>query len=235
MRFIPKYDNFIKLLHKQEYKSNTLLENHHIVPKFEQNNGISTEIINDKNNIVRISLRHHTLAHYVRYKNFRKLGDKLAYLMRSGQDEKGARARAELIIKGNRAKGILFWSSDWQRLQGLKGGPKGGSTNTEKQFLARQAVGLAYGKKVGISNQSDSLQSFLKNSQMWQFNGGEVIVDVPPYESFEDVVRHINASAEALNVYRDKNNQIRTITNSTSFAKVRKRERNQMYGWSLVD
>ena len=85
MKFIPKYNNFLELLGQQEYGPEVPLENHHITPKFEKNYGVSENIIYSRDNIIRISSRHHTLAHYVRYKNFKKRGDKVAYLMRSGQ------------------------------------------------------------------------------------------------------------------------------------------------------
>ena len=234
MKFIPKYDNFIELLRRQEYGPEIPLENHHITPKFEINYGVSENIIYNMNNIVRISSRHHTLAHYVRYKTFRKLGDKVAYLMRSGQTDQAVIERKKLIVEINRTRGNTFWSSDWQRLQGLKGGAKGGLANTENQFLARQQVGLKYGRMVGISNQSQSSRKFLLESTIWQYKHGVLTVEVPVYESFQGVVRHINACVDENNKFRDKDNQIRTITNSSSFAKVRDGERKQLYGWSLL-
>lgn len=240
MKYIPDYDSFIKLLSFQKYSQNTPLENHHIIPRFEVNFGIEENVIYNKNNIITISSRHHTLAHYVRFKNFKRKGDKIAYLMRNGQTNKAISERKKLIIEINKTRKNLFWSSDWQRLQGSKGGFLGGLANTPSQYKSRQQTGLKYGRSTGIGNQSYFSGLFLKKPTVWQYKSGVLIVCVPVCESFVDIVRYINACVNEYNLFylpflKDKNNKIKTITNASCFAKVRDKKRTQLYGWSLLE
>ena len=216
MKFIPKYEDFIELLRKQNYSPDTQMENHHIVPKFElaalvneeynaQNNALSVKYVKFyKNNIIRISARHHTLAHYVRYKNFNKKGDKISYLMRRNMTNEAIALKKLLIAETLRLGKKLFWSSEWQSIQGKKGGAKGGSANTDKQFQARQKVGLTYGKTTGIGNQSNSSKFFLTKLSLWQHSPSGLIVEVPCQESFKNVVNYINACVAEQNLYCSK-------------------------------
>ena len=248
MKFIPKYEDFIELLSKQNYSPDTQMENHHIVPKFEfaalgneeynaQNSALSVKYVEfNKNNIIRISARHHTLAHYVRYKNFHKKGDKISYLIRRNMTNEAIILKEQLIAETLKLNKKLFWSSEWQSIQGKKGGAKGGSANTDKQFQARQKVGQTYGKTTGIGNQSDSSRFFLTKLSLWEHPSSGFIVEVPCQESFANVINYINACADEQNLYgtSEKSKQIDTIRNASSFAKVRDGHRSQMYGWKLL-
>jgi len=83
---------------------------------------------------------------------------------------------------------------------GQKGGPIGGSADTENQFLARQQVGLTYGRKTGIGNQNNKLREFVSGFSIWAFSlkaknepyskdrGEEFYCLVSPKESFVEVV-----------------------------------------------
>ena len=64
----------------------------------------------------------------------------------------GVYERALLSVKTNKKLKNKFWDSDWQSIQGKKGGIKGGSANTFNQYKARQKVGLNYGFGLNTEN-----------------------------------------------------------------------------------
>ena len=71
----------------QERKTSKLEEvthRHHIVPRYEQGS-------NRENNLVRLSVKDHATAHWLRYKWLGKLQDKVAWLMLSGKTVEGER------------------------------------------------------------------------------------------------------------------------------------------------
>lgn len=55
----------------------TIGENHHVVPKHDKGT--------DSDGIVKLSRRYHILAHYIRYRWKKQIGDKVAYQMMIGQ------------------------------------------------------------------------------------------------------------------------------------------------------
>ena len=242
MGLIPKYEDFINLLKKKSYGINIPMEQHHITPRFEFTDS-DNPLININDNLILISVGDHTLAHYVRYKNFKKKGDKISYLMRRGQTNLAAIIKKQLIVETHKLNKTLFWSPEWQSAQGKKGGLKGGSANSRQQFLARQKVGLEYGRQVGISNQSSSLKLFLEKITIWEYGETNFLVEVGPQKSFADVVLFINNCAEQENKFRrsnqvdiitDNSTQIRLIKSDASFSKVRTGERKSLYGWSYL-
>ena len=60
------YDELIQFRQKNIIPQDQLGENHHIKPK-----SLFPELINDKNNIVRLTLKEHFLAHYYLWKYFK--------------------------------------------------------------------------------------------------------------------------------------------------------------------
>ena len=122
--------------------------------------------------------------------------------MRRGQTNEAAIVKKQLIVETHELNKTLFWSPEWQSAQGKKGGLKGGSANSREQFLARQKVGLEYGRQVGISNQSSSLKLFLEKITIWAYGKMNFLVEVGPQKSFADVVRFINNCAEQENKQR---------------------------------
>ena len=129
--FIPKYDHFIETLRNIHYGPGTPMEDHHILPRFAEGK-------DSPENLIRISARHHTLAHYVRYKNFGHPSDLRVVNLRRKFSNEGHIRRNQLAPAKNKQLGQLFWDKSWQSAQGKKGGPIGGLANTEAQYLARQ-------------------------------------------------------------------------------------------------
>lgn len=179
------YKQFIDYLKKEEKKldlNEKNLEKHHILPL---HSGGSKD-----GPVILCTQKNHTLAHYYRYLIFKKDGDLVAYKMCLNQ-KIGVYERALLSVKTNKKLKNKFWDSDWQSIQGKKGGIKGGSANTFNQYKAHQKVGLNYGfglntenhktirkrgglknsnkqkiarSKVGISQQTPQLKKFLSKS-----------------------------------------------------------------------
>jgi len=79
----------------QERKTTKLEEvthRHHIVPRYEQGD-------NGEDNLVRLSVKDHATAHWLRYKWLGKLQDKVAWLMLSGKTVEGERLRIQLAFE----------------------------------------------------------------------------------------------------------------------------------------
>jgi len=190
------------------------LEKHHILPRHADGS-------NETTNILKVTPKDHTWAHFFRYLQFGELGDATAFLMRQNQTAEAIALRSQLVVESNKRKGILFWDPVWQSEQGLKGGSKGGSANTEKQFLARQKIGNLFGKKVGKSRQSGRLKEMLQNKWYW-CHESSLMVCTLPCETFQELVNELNKAVP------------NSIRNNTSFIKVFYGERKQMYGWRLV-
>lgn len=208
------YDEFIDTVRNKVYLPNTPLELHHILPKFAGGT-------NAKENLILLSVEDHTKAHYLRYEQYGEKGDRLAYLLREKMTNKAAIIWRELGIATRKKKKIGFWDSEWQRVQGKKGGPKGGKANTALQFAARSKVGKTFGSQVGKSRQKDKLRQALTHTMIWCHKTG-IVVEIPSQETWQMVTNKLNE------VVPD------AIRNSTSLIKVLYGERKQMYGWSLV-
>lgn len=148
------YDQFREYLQKLEktgLNQNDGIEKHHIIPKHAGGK---------LGPIVYCSFTNHTLAHFYRFLVYKERGDLVAYKMRLNQKIYG-KERCFLAVEKNKQLKILFWSSDWQKRQGKKGGLIGGSKKTLLQINARKRVGLKYGSKVGMRNQSTLLKKVL--------------------------------------------------------------------------
>ncbi len=210
------YKIFLEYLYNKKYDASIQLERHHVIPLHA--NGSDTE-----DNIIRISPEDHVAIHFYRYQAYGEKGDKLAYTMRLADSNERAKLRAQAAIEANKTKKQLFWNSDWQRIQGLKGGSKGGSKNTINQWNARQKVGLAYGRIVGISNQSTPLKEFLKHYVLWKHKSDSVLYETEPAESLSDVIRQLEKHKPGF------------IRNYSSFHKMVLGERARMYGWEIVN
>jgi hypothetical protein len=231
------YDSFIEKL-KNEEKNNyddngkplVGYEKHHIIPRFDGGT-------NDKSNIVVVSVKDHVIAHWLRWEVLKKPQDYTAFLFRIG-DNKEAKAQQDLAVKAARERdkkaGLRMYNSKWQREMGKRGGSRGGFANTEKQFIARQKVGLENGQKTGIKNQSSNLSEFLSKYSIWAHSqiaqttsrvkdrGKEFYCIIEPKPSFIAVVNSLNLFVPD------------AIKSSASFAKVVNKERKQMYGWRIV-
>lgn len=176
------HDEFITLLRNKVYPIGTPMERHHVTPLHAGGDNLPE-------NLIRISPEDHVAAHFYRHQAFGEIGDKVAYEMRTADTNERAMLRAQAAVAANQKKKQLFWDRDWQAMQGRKGGLIGGSRNTPEQWTARQAVGLKYGKIVGISNQSLLLQSMLAQPLEWEFKPDKTLHTTPPVESAAALVK----------------------------------------------
>jgi|JI81BgreenRNA_FD_contig_123_1153_length_2686_multi_4_in_1_out_1_2 hypothetical protein len=216
------------------------IERHHIIPKFDGGT-------DDPDNLVLLTVKEHVIAHWLRWQILGKIGDKISFLFRVGDTEEALAERLKLVQEA-REKDKLenkgFYNSEFQREMGLRGGAKGGSANSDKQFLARQKVGQSYGRVTGIQNQSSAVKSFVLNGSIWAFSQkakaqgrvkdrgplrpsafGELFCLITSKESFSDVARTLNTFVP---------NSI-PMDQVTSMHKLVKGERPQMYGWRIVE
>ncbi len=142
---------------------------------------------------------------------------------------------------------------------GLKGGLKGGSSNTEDQFKARQKVGLTFGRSTGIGNQSSELKDFISNGSIWAFKS--TVASLPTCEQTKDSKNskdRKNSKDSNVNSQNKSNKVIfclitpkesfvdiaRTLNsfvpnsiplkNVATMHKLVKNLRPQMYGWNIV-
>lgn len=154
-KFLKKgtYLRYIEYLRVKTIKGST--EKHHVVPRHD--GGLDIE-----SNIIRIYFRDHTLAHLFLYLEKGHRGDLLSYSLRVAGSHINLQERSRKIAFIHQINSRLFWDTKWQSDMGKRGGTKGGSKNTEAQFQARQQVGLAYGREVGIGNQKQDLTLLLQ-------------------------------------------------------------------------
>ncbi len=195
------YDYYIHMLKKQrlseqpDSSKELLYERHHIIPRFEKINSTETP-----ENLVKVTVKEHVIAHWLRYKVFNKPQDLCAYLFRVGDTINSIMKRNELVSQArekDRIEKRYFFNSDFQTEMGKRGGP--GSAGSDAQFLARQKVGLEYGRKTGIKNQNETLKKFVANWSIWAFSenafstsrvkdrGKELHVLISPKKSFVEV------------------------------------------------
>ena len=161
------YELFIDQCRKKQYSDDTFLQNHHIIPKHMGGT-------NDLSNLILISTRDHAIAHWLLWKLNDSKYDEIAYKLIVSTREDREKLRREinkLVTLKYKEEGRLFFNSEWQREQGLKGGQKGGLAGTEAQFLARQKVGQKWGSIVGKSNQSSDTIQFLMMFSLWSYEG----------------------------------------------------------------
>jgi len=83
------YKSLISKKGLNEKPNDIYTEVHHIVPRYLGGT-------NSADNLVRLYLRDHTLAHYILWKWKGNLQDRVAYLMKGGQTEEGNRFRVQL-------------------------------------------------------------------------------------------------------------------------------------------
>lgn len=80
------------LLEKTTTKLEEVTHQHHITPRYEQGS-------NREDNLVRLSVKDHATAHWLRYKWLGKLQDKVAWLILSGKTVEGERLRIQLAFE----------------------------------------------------------------------------------------------------------------------------------------
>lgn len=233
------YDYYIQTLKTQRLSEQSdpdkesFYERHHIIPRFEK-----SESTDAPENLVKVTVKEHVIAHWLRYKVFSKPQDLCAYLFRVGDTINSIKMRNELVSQArerDRIEKRYFFDSDFQAEMGKRGGKKGGSAGSEAQFLARQRVGLEYGRLTGRNNQSETLKEFLANWSIWAFSqnafstsrvkdrGKELHVLISPKKSYVEVF-----------------NALKTFVpfslegkNPATMHKLVHNERKNMFGWRI--
>lgn len=207
------------------------IEKHHIVPRFDGGLDVSE-------NIVLLTVKEHVIAHWLRWKVLKKSQDHCAFLFRIGDTEAALAQRRQSVLEArerDKSNQKGFFDPEFQREMGTRGGSTGGSRGTLEQLRARQQVGLTYGRDTGISNQGEPLQEFVSKFSIWAYSAeaakgkrradrsDEQFFLVAPKEAFTDTVRVLNTFAPA------------SVRNASSLHKVVYKDRNQMYGWRIVN
>lgn len=193
------------------------LEKHHIQPRFEGGG-------DEPENLILLTPEDHMLAHFLRYLEYGKKQDASVVLFRCGYCEEARRIGQESALEKMKEDKKGRWDPTAQSEREKKGGPKGGSANTEAQFKARQSVGKKHGQQTGFSNQSKTLQEILQQKLEWVHNTRPDQKFVTnPSKSAKDIIEQLEKYVP---------NQIK---NQTTFYKVFHGERTGMYGWTLVD
>lgn len=209
---------------------NQYFEKHHIIPRFEDGP-------NTVENIVRLTIKEHVIAHWLRWKVFGQSGDYSAFLFRIGDTEAAYALKLKSIQEArerDKKNGKGFSNSKFQSEQGRKGGLVAGSLNTEAQFQARSAVGTEFGRSTGLNNQSTRLKEFLSKHSLWAYRptatetprtregGVEVFFFLEPKEAFSDLLNTLNSYVPG------------SIKTKASMYKLVYGERKQMNGWRIV-
>lgn len=207
------------------------IEKHHIIPRFDGGSDVPE-------NIVLLTIKEHVIAHWLRWKVLKKPQDYSAFLFRIGDTEQALEQRRKAVLAARERDRINqqgFFNPEFQREMGTRGGGVGGFRNTEAQYRARQKVGLTYGRKTGISNQSEMLSEFVKNFSIWAYSANaatgkrgadradEQFYLVSPKQAFVDISNTLNTFVPD------------SVRQSSSMHKVVRGERAQMYGWRIVN
>ena len=84
------YNKFLE--RKKTTKLEEVTHKHHIIPRYEQGS-------DKEDNLVRLTVKDHATAHWLRYKWLGKIQDKIAWLMLSGKTVEGERIRVQLAFE----------------------------------------------------------------------------------------------------------------------------------------
>jgi hypothetical protein len=115
------YKTLIEVRGLKEKPESMYTELHHIVPKYLGG-------VDEQENLVRLTLYNHTLAHYILWRWKGNLQDKVAFLMKGGQTEKGSVERVKLAVEASR---------EINRERFLNKNPMKNPKNTEKAKQTR--------------------------------------------------------------------------------------------------
>lgn len=232
------YDTYIQEIKQDEHSKVDSskarlpgIERHHIIPRFDGG-------MDDTSNLVLVTVKEHVIAHWLRWQVLGKSRDYQAFLFRIGDTEAALEQRRQAVLEArekDRMLGQFFFDPDFQREMGTRGGAKGGSANTEQQFLARQRIGQIYGRQTGIQNQGQALRNFVNQFSIWAYSpkaaagspslvrGEEFFCLIGPKESFVQITRALNGFVPD------------SIKRPEAMYKLIKLERPQMYGWRIVN
>jgi hypothetical protein len=86
------YYNLIERSRVRLLNETTYYEKHHIIPRYMGGD-------NTNQNLVHLTFREHILAHYILWRIYNNIEDKIAYKMMSGQTEEGRILKQQLAVK----------------------------------------------------------------------------------------------------------------------------------------
>jgi hypothetical protein len=174
------YEQFLDHVRNKTYLEGTLTEFHHEPPHHTNRSSDDSPL-----NVV-ASVEDHVLLHQYRWITYDEKGDYLMFKGRLNDTQEFRKVMNERRIEVTRERGNGFWDTELQSILGKRGGSKGGSANTEEQFKARQRVGLAHGKSVGVSRQNPVTKATLSHWMMWEheLTGSHL---VPPQETVAEL------------------------------------------------
>ena len=151
------YFQFLEYVRSVTYDVGVMTELHHEPPHHTKESSDESPLN------VRASLKDHVLLHQYRWIVYGEKGDYLMFKGRQGDTEEFRQAMNEHRIDVMRSRGSGFCDPSLQSVLGKRGGAKGGTANTQEQFLARQRVGIENGRKNGKSRQSVQLEKSLSS------------------------------------------------------------------------
>jgi len=116
------YYQYISYLKLRQPDLQDKLEKHRIIP------GHSNGTYKDSSNVLLVTFKEHTLAHFYRYLSFKEKGDLIAYRFMCGQTEQARLLMAcyagqlggTATNKKNKANKAFFYDAEWQKILVIK-------------------------------------------------------------------------------------------------------------------
>nr|YP_009491939.1 putative site-specific DNA endonuclease [Pediastrum angulosum]AWI68129.1 putative site-specific DNA endonuclease [Pediastrum angulosum] len=220
------YDKYIEHLRFKNFVGTT--EKHHIVPKHAGGS-------DDPSNLIALGKSEHILAHLLRFLETGDTNDLVAYIFRRYSKY------VDLTFQGKKAReldkilGLGFFNSEFQSLQGKKGGKKGGSANTLKQFQERSKVGSKFGRSVGLANQSSNLKDRLSYYHVWiHRNYPQIQIITEPKRAALDVLRELVLKCQELGLPKEVIPKPSEAGKGGFFYSFMKGKKPSYYGWSVT-
>jgi hypothetical protein len=99
------YKSFIDKKSNTVFLEGIYTEKHHIIPRYLKG-------ANTSDNLIRLSIRDHVLAHYILWRWKGNLQDRIAYKMKAGQTEEGNILRIQLAVESSREVNRERWLRD---------------------------------------------------------------------------------------------------------------------------
>jgi hypothetical protein len=185
----------------------------------------------EKKMVLLCTSKDHTLAHYYRYLAFKQKGDYVAFTMRWNQ-KIGIKERSILAVEKNKKLGNTFWNSEWQSIQGKKGGKISGQKNAllyRQGYIMRETIKNFTYWEFTFNNKKD-ITKFLNNKKLienndifiHEYNNKFIILKLKPQITFTKLTDVLNKTNLCL------------IKNVSSFSKVARGQRKKYYNWQLV-
>lgn len=210
-------------------RENGVTEKHHILPKHMKGD-------DRPSNLIQISVRDHILAHLILYLEQGGPGNLLAYTLRQSSQHIDLKDRNKVIDLMNKTLQKGWYNAQVQSKLGKKGGVKGGSRNSAAQWAARSQVGQTYGRRTGLSNQSQTLKNALQSNLVFQHKdapGRQIIVS--NQDSVIDIASYINDQCDILPGMSNCKLNLDKVKKGGPFYGLVTKKKKSAYGWSILD